>query len=609
MINSIPPAAIFILGAFLIPLLKGRAKQAYMLLIPVLAFIDLLYMSSSPGAHWVYNFLGYDLTFCRVDRLSMVFGYIFVIMAFIVNLYALNVSKDGEYIAAFLYIGSSLGAVFAGDYLSLFIFWEIMAFSCVFLIWYRGTEASIRAGFRFILVHVFGGLCLLGGIIINVATTGSIEFSFLGLGGIASYLIFFAFILNAAVPPLHPWLTDAYPEATVAGTVFLSTYTTKTAVYVLARAFPGTEILIWLGTLMTVYPIFYAVLDNDQRRVLSYSLINQVGFMVAGIGIGTELSLNGSVSHAFCNILFEGLLFMCMGAVLYMTGTCRCTDIGGLYKTMPLTMIFSVIGAASISAFPLFSGFVSKSMIIEAAAGGKMILIWFLLLFASAGVFHHAGIKIPYFTFFGHDSGIRTRDPPLNMLLAMGIAAFLCIFIGTFPGFLYNILPYPVDFVPYTASHVVNQLQLLLFAALAFYFLVTSGLYPEHLRDINLDTDWFYRKGAGVFLWFINYPLANFGKMTEKIFFDKIPTSLAWLSRNPTVAVSVALGEIYLAIIRIPGYFKNPLIEKEADRVETKLEEKKRIYPGEVERRSPIGTAVLLVTLFLLVYLFVFLLS
>jgi multicomponent Na+:H+ antiporter subunit D len=284
----------------------------------------------------------------------------------------------------------------------------------------------------------------------------------------------------------------------------LSAFTTKVAVYALARAFPGTEILIWIGAAMTVFPIFYAVIENNLRRVLSYSLINQVGFMVAGIGIGTPLSLNGAVAHTFNNILFKSLLFMSMGAVMHQTGKINATDLGGLYKTMPLTTLFCIIGALSISGFPLFNGFVSKSMIMGAATHEGMGILWLVLLFASAGVFHHAGIKIPYFAFFSHDSGIRTKEPPLNMILAMGIAAFLCIFIGIFPGPLYSILPYPVDYQPYTGAHVLDQLQLLSFAALAFCFLILSGIYPAEIRAINLDADWFYRKGGKVF-----YRLAN----------------------------------------------------------------------------------------------------
>ncbi|MBI3597532.1 MAG: Na(+)/H(+) antiporter subunit D [Nitrospirae bacterium] len=499
MINSLPAAAILIIGAFLIPFLKGRLKSAYLLLLPVMALINVV--SIPDGIHWTVGFLNYDLIFGRVDRLSRLFGYMFTIVSFIGTLYALHLKKeDGQHVAAFVAAGSALGAAFAGDLLSFFVFLEMTTIASTYLIWARRTEASYGAGLRYLLVHLFGGLCLLVGIVIQVQHTGSLEFGVIGLNGLASYLILIGFGINCAFPALHAWLPDAYPEATITGTVFLSAFTTKVAVYSLARSFPGTELLIWIGAAMTVFPIFYAAIENDLRRVLSYSIINQVGFMVVGIGIGTPLSLNGAVAHAFNNILFKALLFMSMGAVMHQTGKSKATDLGGLYKTMPLTTLFCIIGAVSISGFPLFNGFVSKSMILGASAQDGMGILWLVLLFASAGVLHHAGIKIPYHAFFSHDSGIRTKEPPLNMLLAMGIAAFLCIFIGIFPGALYSILPHPVDYQVYTGAHVLNQLQLLSFAGLAFCLLILSGLHPVEMRVILLDIDWFYRKGGMVFL-------------------------------------------------------------------------------------------------------------
>ncbi len=499
MINSLPPAAILIIGAFLIPFLKGRLKSAYMLLLPVIAFINVL--SIPEGNHWIAGFLDYDLIFGRVDRLSRAFGYMFTIISFIGTLYALHLKKeDGQHMAAFLYAGCALGAVFAGDLLSLFVFLEIMAVASTYLIWARRTQASYTAGLRYLLVHLFGGLFLLIGIIIHVHQTGSIEFGLIGLNGLGSYLILIGFGINCAFPVLHAWLPDAYPEATITGTVFLGAFTTKVAVYALARSFPGTEILIWVGAAMTVLPIFYAAIENDLRKVLSYSIINQVGFIVVGIGIGTTLSINGAVAHTFNNIFFKALLFMSMGAVMLQTGKSKATDLGGLYRTMPLTTLFCIIGAASISGFPLFSGFVSKSMILGSVTQDGMGILWLVLLFASAGVLHHAGIKIPYHTFFAHDSGIRTKEPPLNMLIAMGMAAFLSVFVGIFPDALYNILPYPVDYQVYTGDHVLNMVLLLSFAVLAFVFLTLSGLHPVEWKVILLDIDWFYRKGGKLFL-------------------------------------------------------------------------------------------------------------
>ncbi len=580
MIEWIPPATIFILGALLIPFLKGRVKQAYMLLLPVLAFIDLLNMSY--GTQWVYNFLGYEIIFGKVDKLSMVFGYVFVIMGFAGILYALHVKEDLQHVAAFLYSGSALGVVFAGDYFSLFVFWEIMSISSVFLIWSRRTKDSISAGFRYIMVHITSGLFLFSGIVIHFVNTGSIEFGQIEYGGLDSYLILIGFLISAAVPPFSAWLSDAYPEGTITGSVFLSAFTTKTAVYVLIRAFPGVDILIWLGAAMAIYGVIFAVLSNDIRRLLAYHIISQVGYMVAGVGIGTSMALNGSASHAFSHILYKGLLFMGAGAVIYMTGKSKLTELGGIYKTMPITLFLYMIGAFSISALPFFSGFVTKSMIISASAESKLPLVWLMLTLAASGTFLHTGLKLPYFTFFAKDSGIRVKEPPVNMLLAMAFLAFLSILIGVYPAVLYNLLPYVVTFVPYTAEHVVETMEIILFTALGFFLLLK---YVGGEPYITLDTDWFYRKGGKVFSWIVFNPVAGFGKLTEKWFFFKIPGAPLWFSRNPLAAVDIL-----------------------CDRIRGKdTTEKMKRFPKIPMRMQVVGSTAVLALIFFLVVILIYL--
>lgn len=527
----VPPGVILIIGGFLVPFLKGRVKSAFMLLLPVLAFIVLVRMPV--GEYWRVGFLGYDLILGRVDRLSMVFGYIFTIISFIGILFALKLEDDLQHVFALMYAGGALGVTFAGDFFTLYIFWELLAVGSTFLILARRTRESQAAALRYIMVHVVGGLLLLAGIVIYVQERGTLEVGHIGLDGPGGWLIFLGIGLNAAIPPLHAWLQDAYPEATVTGAVFLSAFTTKSAVYLMARTFPGTELLIWVGALMAVIPVFYGVLENDVRRVLAYSIISQGGFMITGIGIGSQEAINGAVSHAISSILYTALLFMSAGSVLHMTGRIKCTDLGGLYKTMPLTALFYMVGAASISAFPLFSGFVSKSMVISEAAHHHLVFPWLLLMFASATTVFYAGLKVTVFTFFGRDSGIRTKEPPLNMLLAMGLTAFLCLFLGVYPKALYNILPYPVDYVPYTGAHVVGQLQVLMFGALAFCLLILSGYYPSELRAINLDVDWFYRKGARLFYDATDRGLNRINRACDELFVKDLTGWLARWSREP----------------------------------------------------------------------------
>lgn len=494
----IPPPFVFIFGALLAACLRGRLLKVVALAVPVISFL-ILYTAPN-GTYGTLSFIGLDLVLAEVDRLSRIFGYIFHLIAFLGLVFSLHHDDPAHYVVGLLYAGAAQGVTFAGDFFTLFLFWETLTVSATFLIVARRTAKARGAALRYLLVHAAGGLCLLTGIVLYYHGSGSIAFTALDLADPGALFIFLGFGLNCSWPLLHAWLVDSYPEATIAGTVFLSAFTTKSAVYVLARAFPGCEPLIWIGAVMVAFPIFFAVIENDLRRVLSYSLINQVGYMVVGIGIGTELAINGAVCHAYAHILYKGLLFMSMGAVMYRTGKINATDLGGLYRTMPLTAAFCMIGAAAISAFPLFSGFIAKSMVVDAAAGGHYQIVWLILIFASAGVFHHAGIKIPFFAFFSHDAGLRPKEAPLHMLLAMGGAAFMCVFLGVYPQFVYGMLPFPVDYAPYTFAHVLAQSQLLFFSALAFTLLLLAGIYPPEIRSVNLDADWFYRKGSRFFV-------------------------------------------------------------------------------------------------------------
>ncbi len=492
-VEWVHPGLVLIVGAWLLPLLKGQTKRLFMVLLPAMALVDCAMLQ--PGTYGVVPFLGQSLVFGRVDRLSLVFSYVFAIVSVVGMVYALHVDDDAQHVAALTYAGGALGVTFAGDFLSLFLFFELMAVSAVILIWLRRQPEAVAAGFRYLLVHLVGGLCLLGGIALHWSRTGSLAFGDMSpyAGSAAFALILVAFLINAAAPPFGAWLPDAYPEASVTGAVFLTAFTTKAAVYALIRGFAGTEILIWWGAAMAIYGVVYAVLENDARRLLAYHIISQVGYMVCGVGIGVELALNGATAHAFAHILYKAVLFMGAGAVLEVTGRRKLGEMGGLYKTMPVTLTLYMIGAFAISAVPLFSGFVSKSMVIAAAAGDHNAAIFLMLTLASAGTFLHTGLKLPYYMFFGKDSGLRAHEPPKNMLVAMGLAAAACVLIGMFPSLLYSHLPYPVEFVPYTVRHVMSTMGLLSFTALGF-FLLLSHLDPE--PKISLDTDWFYRRGS-----------------------------------------------------------------------------------------------------------------
>jgi multicomponent Na+:H+ antiporter subunit D len=524
----IHPSLFLIIGAVLAYVTRGWLRKTLLVALPLLAFGTVVSMYNlDPGSYMKLNWCGFDLTLMRVDKLALVFLHVFTLMAVIGAVYSLHVEDPMQHAAGFLYVAGSLGVTLAGDYATLFIFWELMAFSSTFLVWARRRPESTAAGFRYLLMHVAGGLVLLTGIFLRYRVTHTLAFDAIlpETADASAYLIMIGFALNAAVVPLHAWLPDAYPEATVTGAVFMCAFTTKTAVYVLARGFSGFEILGVMGAIMTLYGVGYAVIENDGRRILAYHIVSQVGYMVCGIGIGTAMAVNGAVAHAYAHILYKALLFMGVGAVLEMAGTSKLNELGGLYKRMPLAMIFTVIGGISISGFPLTSGFVSKSMIVAGAGGSHHIVLMLMLLLASVGTFLSVGVKLPYFIWFGEDKGVVAKDPPLNMIIAMAIAGFFCIFIGVYPDWLYKMLPFPVEYHPYTAYHFAETTQILAFTALGF-FLLRKKMKPE--PKLNLDVDLFYRKATGYLL----------------VFFEKVVSPVnEWVSELYRVAgYRIALG-------------------------------------------------------------------
>ncbi|MCF7983108.1 MAG: Na(+)/H(+) antiporter subunit D [Thiohalocapsa sp.] len=486
---ALPPGLVMVLGAFLIPFAKGDRRRLLILGLPLLTLV--LVWLVPANAHFPIPFLGFELDPVHYTAAGRLFATVFAIMAFAGGLYGLGNARNVEVMATLVYAGSAIGVTFAGDFVTLFIYWELMALGSTLVVYSAGTESARRAGFRYLMIHLLGGVVLMAGIAAHFAATGDIAVRALAPESFGAVLILIGFLINAGAPPLSAWIADAYPEASPSGTVVLSAFTTKTAVFALLVVFPGADILIWIGLYMVFYGIIYALLENDMRRILAYSIVNQVGFMVCAIGIGTELALNGAAAHAFAHIIYKALLLMSAGSVLMMTGKRKCTDLGGLFQSMPLTAMHGIIGALAISAFPFTSGFVTKSLETSAAAHEGLMIVWLLLLAASAGVFLHAGIKFPWFVFFQRDSGLRPPEPPRNMMQAMGLFSFLCIGLGLFPQVIYVMLPYPLDYQPYTLDHVLTQLQLLLFAGFAFFVMLDQ---MKRTLTISLDFDWFYRR-------------------------------------------------------------------------------------------------------------------
>ncbi|MCF6314444.1 MAG: Na(+)/H(+) antiporter subunit D [Verrucomicrobiales bacterium] len=587
--TELPPSLLLFAGALITMLLRGRARNIFLVALPVYAFWHISQLSFGEGPKLDFLPTFDALEPLRVDKLSKAFGYIFTLNAAVAFLFAFYVKKAFQHVWALIYIGAALGVIFSGDLITLYVYWEVMAISSAFVIIARNTLRAKQAAFRYVMVHIFGGLLLLAGIVMTVSSSGSIAFDAFDYAdaNLGTWLILSGFLVNAAAPLFSAWLSDAYPEASVTGGLILSAYTTKTAVYTLLRGFPGWEPLMVIGCVMAVFGIMYALLENDMRRILAYSIINQVGFMVCAAGIGTKMAIAGAVAHAFCHIIYKSLLWMSAGAVLYRTGKSRCTELGGLYKTMPWTLLFGGIGALAISAVPLTSGFTSKTIIIAATEYKELFWVWLILELASAGVFLHAGIKFPYFVFFNKDRGMRPKEAPKTMLWAMGILSFLCIYLGVRPQALYDILPYPVDYQAYTVSHLVTQMQLLMFSALVFFLFLPM---LKRTATISLDTDWFYRKGGQAFYRVMDKSLNGINTAVADLIAVRYT---AWLGRFFRTAPAEILGGLLVPYWMVLGLGSYAIAER-----------KEKLILRAKRGAFPIGiTACLAVMMLAIIYL------
>ncbi len=579
----ISPFLPFFLLAPLYMMVHEKFGKPLLLTLPFLSCFTFVMLK---GYFVCHNFMGEQIILFRADSLNTPFFIVFLIITFLGFLYQYHEKDKKQDLFPLLYAGSAIGVIFAGDFLTLFFFWELMALFSTLVIWNSGKKSSAEAGLRYLLIHLLGGFSLLAGIMVLHGSEGSFAFRELNMAEPYGVLILIGFLINAAVPPFSAWLPDAYPEAGTGGSVFLSAFTTKSAVYVLIRFFSGNYALVILGSVMAVYGVIYAFLVLDMRRLLSYHIISQVGFMIAGTGIGTSLSINGAVSHAFTHIVYKGLLFMSVGSIIYITGRERLNEIGGLVKKHGEIMIYFMIGALSISGMPLLSGFVTKSLTITAAQEEHNVFAWFMLNIASTGTFISVALKLPYLAFMGEEK--NPKEPvslPLNMKLAMLLASLICFVIGIFPEMLYKILPYHTNYRPYTLEHVIFVLELFCGGLIVFI------LYMEKLKTkryyIILDTDWFYRKGTCLLLK-VFYSVHDIVQcLIMELFYNKIVYALLWFIKNP-VSASKLILEWFLYIFGLR---------------EKKFVADLRKYPMDTVKHWPIGITVFYVTLFLLIFL------
>ncbi len=536
----VPPFVPVLLAALVLPFVGRRLGHGLGLFVTA-AIVPYVWLADA-GQYYEAKLFGFDTLLINIDPFSTIMGVIFGFIGAIAVIYSFSSDADNTQTAfALAYVGTSLGAVFGGDWLTLIFFWELMAITSTFLVWHYGG-AAIRAGFRYALLHGIGGTLLLGAIIWHYDIVGSFLFSATdgGLAGsVAPIMAALGIGVNVGFIGLHAWLPDTYPRPHIAASVFLCVYTTKTGVYGMYRAFPDGQLAIaYMGGLMAVFGAGMALLQSDMRRLLSYHIQSQVGYMVAGVGIGGALAAGGAFGHVFNHILYKSLLFMTVGVVIYRTGKESLKQIGGLGRQMPITAITFTVAALSIAGFPGFNGFVSKGMVIGAAHKKHLDILWYLLLAGGVGTFL-SFIKLGYTAFVEGEYSQPVRDAKPGQSAAMILVAALCVIYGLFPSLLFAILPTDgFNYTTYTIGHVGEGLIL---AAIAV------GLYAvlkNPLKRVGTvpDIDWLYNPLALYGMRSLVFGVTNLYAATDRLVVRSGDRTIA-LIRNPRAVLEPVLRD------------------------------------------------------------------
>nr|WP_195892509.1 Na(+)/H(+) antiporter subunit D [Halopiger goleimassiliensis] len=602
-----PPLLVFAaaLLVLVLPRIAGYAIGALSL-----AAVLGISMLAPEGQHLAMeSFLGhFEVVPFYVDDFSRLLGIGLGFLGVCAVLYAYSSDASRAMTAiALSYVGSSVGAVFAGDWLVLVFMWELMALTSTVLVWHYGGDA-VRAGFRYALLHGTGGVIVLFAVAAHYVEAGTFVY---GPGGIANGLPALLAVVgmgvNVGFIGLHVWLPDTYPRPHFAASVFLSVYTTKTSAFVLYRAFPvdaGSDLAIYIaymGGLMSVYGATFALLQHDMRALLSYHIQAQIGYVVAGIGIAaaaaSELAAAGAMAHTFNNVLFKSLLFMAVGVVIFRTGEEDLYKLGGLWREMPLTAVAFGLGALSITAIPGFNGYVSKGMIFDAADphyyGVEEFQVLYYLLWLGAIGTLLSFIKLGYYVFFHGESDIEVADAKPGQTVAMLGLGGACLLFGVWWQGLADLAPlaevhdgvietiYPggeTHLFPYSFSHLETAAILTGVAAVTFV-VVRKPLSKLDLPD---PATVLYPAGYYVGRWSMLATTELYAAV------DRIVVGLVkrcyWVGDNPVLAVDAAARRL-------------PVVDVEDRRPADGGR------PSTIHLRTSIGTAILLLTIVLTVVL------
>lgn len=431
----------------------------------------------------------------QIDGLSIVMALVGFLLWLGVSIYSISYIKTDlvrYYSLLLIVLGAVQGTVLAKDLISFYVFLEMAAVATYFLIIHKRSVNALQAGYKYIVMTLIGAFLILLSIILVYIDTGSYEVIVVTKSGgfIAAVLFLLGCFVKAGVVPLHTWLPDAHPAAPSPVSAFLSGMMIKIGAYGIIRFIfpilnfdlPATNLgallsslIMSIGIASMLIGVFLALAQTDVKRLLAYHSISQMGYILLGIGLGTELGLAGGLYHLVNHAMFKGLLFLCMGAVIYSTGTRKLDNLGGLWKRMPITTSTCIIAALAISGIPPFNGFASKTVLAEAVANYNFVLKFVMMV--TAALTFASFLKLIGYTFFGEPQKqlITVKEVPLLMRLPMIVLAILCVLLGINAQFVLN------RFIVFAMTGLVQPRSILKIefwtqdTVLDALFIITSG--------------------------------------------------------------------------------------------------------------------------------------
>lgn len=558
------PLLSFILLLFLGRFLPGRGGPVATALVGV-SFLSSLYVlfqvltRGNVASTMVWHVAGsarFTLGLL-VDELAVLMLVLVTSMSFIIHLYSIGYMHREKRLSWYfavlsLFTAVMVNLVIANNYLQLYIFWELVGLCSYLLIgfWFEKKSASDAAKKAFLVTRL-GSVGLGLGIILTYVSTGSFMFSevFQQAEGLSMTLVTAITLLffcgaagKSAQFPLHVWLPDAMEGPTPVNALMDAATKVGVGVYLVARNFPLFELsafsmgtVAWVGAITALMAATTAVAMTDIKRVLAYSTMSQVGYMMVALGTGGYLA---GIFHLMTHAFFKALLFLGSGNIIHAVRSQDIAETGGLYKRMKITAITFILGALSLSGFPLFSGFWSEEKILLDAHNYNLIIYSILVLATVLTSFYI--FRVVFLTFFGRkgDRAEQAQESPPVMtipLILLAIPAVLIGFIGS--PFMPEAYRFSTLFAP--ESFGIHQVKVN-YAVAVMGESIAAGLVGILLAYLV------YQRNLRPQDWLARYLGPYYRVLLNKYYFDEI---YLFLVVRPVLRLSDFIGRFDLAVI------------------------------------------------------------